>query len=463
MRSVLFQLGTLLFFLLFGMGAASNATASPNGLVPKDFTLSNGMKLRVIEDHELPVVVMALLVPGGFTQDPVDRVGVAGLTGRLLTQGTRHRTAVELATAIEGLGTSIDVSTQAGFTVLDTDVLARDLGAGLALLAEVVEEPSFTQENFEEERDIAMARVRDELEQPESVAERALYETLYGDHPYGRPDDGTLDGLQKIARSDVASWHDEWFRPTGAVLAIVGDTTPGQARKLVEKAFAGWKGAPPSSRLPDPPKAWPGTRQVMVDMPGQTQAQIRIASRSIPRHSPDWRPLQVANALLGDGFTSLLVEEIRVNRSLSYGAGSDLSSFLDESVFSIRTFTKNVTARQTIEVALQVLDSWSTSPWKPEAFDRAHRYFEGMVPQMYETPISRAWQLLLMAWHGQSATWMADQSSAIRKTDQSEAQTAATRDIRPDGRLVLVVGDASQLKDQLSTLGTGHWETVVAR
>lgn len=429
-------------------------------LLPKDYRLSNGLTLRVIEDRELPRVSVSLMLPAGFAQDAPERLGQASLTARLLDEGTRSHKGVELATAIEGLGSALGPSVQAEFTVFSADFLSRDLPTGLSLLAEMMVEPSFETDALERERDMLLAEVGTILSDPGPLADRLLYKALYADHPYGRPETGTEQGLTALQRQDVLSFHERWYRPEGATLAIVGDVDPSAAKKIAERAFSSWKGKRAPQALPPASAPWAGTRLLLVDMPGQTQAQIRVAARSVPRGHADWIPLRVANGLLGSGFTSYLVEEIRVNRSLSYGAGSDLSSFRDESVFSVSTFTRNETVRETLDVATQVLDQWRAGPWEPESFQRAHQLYQGLLPQILETPPSRAWQLLLMSYYGSPAEWMSRMGPSAAAVSQLQAQEAARRHIPQEGRLVLILGDASVIRPQLESYGKGEWTSL---
>ena len=451
-------LRSLLISLLLATWSAF-AQAS-DALQPRDATLGNGLSVRVIEDHALPLVSVSLMVPGGAIHDPEDRGGVATLTGRLLCEGTQDMSALELAEQIEQLGSELEVQPAAAFTTISADFLPRDLVRGLELMAEVLAAPRFAAEDFEQERDRALAELADDLEQPAPVATRVLYRQLFADHPYGRPESGTTASLQAVQLQDVKDFHQARYRPRGAVLAVVGDVKARQVQRQAELAFRRWRGRAARAELAALPAPWQGERRVVCDLPGQTQAQIRVARRTIPRAHRDHLALRMANAVAGGGFTSRLMQEIRVERSLSYGASSSLYSFADVVVFQARTFTANETLAEALGVMRQVVDDWRQQPWQDEEFSRARNCSLGMLPQVLETRASRAWSLTLLDYYGLPADDLARRADAMAAIDRGRAQEAAGEHLGADGWLVVVVGDVGEIEGQLEGFEEGAWEVV---
>src|SRR5262249_12964497 len=145
----------------------------------------------------------------------------------------------------------------------------------------------------------------------------------YGSHPYGRPVDGRRATVPRLGRGDVRDFYDRWYHPNDTILVLVGDVEAGQAVAALRQAFGGWRARPDAlaERLPPPP-ALTARKLLLVDKADATQTQIRFGNMSIPRNSPDWVRAQVANTILGGGFTSELIEELRIKRSLTYSAWS---------------------------------------------------------------------------------------------------------------------------------------------
>jgi len=150
--------------VLLGSTLCDPAWAAREPLVPKDVRLDNGLWVRILEDHELPMVSLGLQVPAGTVWDPQDRVGVADLTGQLLSEGTTERSGLELGLALETLGSMVNVETRSDFTTLSADFLSRDLDSGLSILAEMVTRPSFSPEAFDQQKEIATAELQDILQ-----------------------------------------------------------------------------------------------------------------------------------------------------------------------------------------------------------------------------------------------------------------------------------------------------------
>jgi zinc protease len=429
-------------------------------LLPRDATVGNGLRVRVIEDANLPLVSVVLMLPAGAVHDPTGLHGTADLTARLLTEGTRSHGALELAQLIEALGGDLSVEAGASFTTVSASFLERDLLDGLALIAEVISEPRLGADELERERERALADLAENLSYAPFVASRAVYEQLYGDHPFGWPEGGTAESLGAIAIDDLRDFHHQRYRPRGSVLCIVGDVDARKITRQVEQAFRFWSGRASSAELPALPEAWSGVRKVWVDLPEQTQIQLRIARRTIPRDHADHLALRQGNALVGGGFTSRLMEEIRVERSLSYGASSSVFSFDREAVFHARTFTANETAREALDVAWEVLEGWRAGGWSDEEFERARNYTLGMLPQLLETRLARAWTLAMMAYHDLPADDMARHAASIEAIDRARAEAAVARHLDGDGWLVLVVGDLEQVRAQLEDFEGGGWELV---
>lgn len=429
-------------------------------LIPRDMTIGNGLQVRVIEDHNLPLVSVVLMLPAGAMHDPEGQQGTATMTARLLTEGTVDRGALELAQAIEDLGGDLAVDAGTSFTTVSGSFLARDLLDGLALMAEVVDRPLLAAEDLDLERERALADLSENLAYAPFVASRAAYGQLYADHPYGWPESGTAQTIAGITAEHLQAFHHARYRPHGSVLCIVGDVKPREISRQVEHAFRGWRGRVQASESPPLPTLWTGVRKVLVDMPEQTQVQVRIARRTIPRSHPQHLSLRQANALVGGGFTSRLMDEIRVERSLSYGASSSVYSFDRDAVFHARTFTANETAREALDVAWGVIGRWRAGGWSDEEYDRARNYTLGMLPQALETRMSRAWTLALMSYHGLPADDMATRAATIQAISRAEAEAAAAQRLGDDGWLVLVVGDLELVRLQLEDFEGGGWEVI---
>ena len=342
-----------LVLTIFGSPPAAEGSMT---LPPRvEFTMSSGLEVFIVPTSEVPLVTIRLLVPAGSCVDPVGREGTAGMTARLLVKGAGGIGADEMASSVEGVGGRLEAWAGRDYAVVVGDFLARDFEFGLGLLARTVMKPDFPADEFERERSMVLAEAEGIKENPGALAGREFLEFLLGPHPYGNPVDGYPSSVKKLTRGDITGFHRRYYVPAGAVLAVVGDIDADGAKMLVERELGDWKGiAPPEARKAALPPVRGGERRVIViDRPGLTQSQIRIGNIAASRNTPDYFDLTVANGILGGGFTSRLMEEIRVNRGLSYGARSRLGMYRYGGYFGITTHTKNETLRETIDVALE--------------------------------------------------------------------------------------------------------------
>jgi zinc protease len=446
--------------LLLALALAAARAADP--LLPRDTTLANGLRVRVIEDSSLPLVSVLLMVPGGAAHDPADRLGASSLTARLIAEGTAHRDALAVAEAFEDLGTSLDVSAGATFTTLSASFLTEDWAAGLGLIAEVATRPRLAAADLGPERTRALQDLTAELDDAGALAGRLQYRALYGDHPFGRPEGGTEAGLLAVTAEDLRAFHEARYRPGGSVLCVVGDVRAREAAREAEASFRGWRGVAADPGLPPPPAPWSGVRKALVDLPGQTQVQVRIARRTVPRAHPDHEALRLGAALLGGGFTSRLIEVLRVEHALTYSADASVWSFDRDAVITASTFSANETAREALDLAWREVRGWRAGGWGDEEYERARSYTLGMVPQVLETRDARAWTLAVMSYQGLPADHMARRVAAIGGVARADAEAAVARDLPTDGWLVLVVGDLEFVRLQLEDFEGGGWE-ILAR
>jgi len=284
-------------------------------------TFDNGLRVLVAEYHELPLVEFHLIVGAGAAQDPAGKEGLAALTAGTLTRGTGKLSADELARAIDGLGGRISATPGSDGTIVTAEFLSKDFRAGLDLLRQVLLDPAFARDEVRRRRDEQAADIVAALENTSAVADKCFAGFLYGTHPYGRPIDGRSTTVPKLGRGDVADFYARWYRPNDTILVLVGDVAAAEATVRLREAFGAWRPRPDAvaARAAPPPRLT-ARRVLLVDKPDATQTQIRLGNVAIARSDPEYVPATVANTILGGGFTSQLIEELRIKRSLTYSA-----------------------------------------------------------------------------------------------------------------------------------------------
>ncbi|HXH28567.1 MAG TPA: pitrilysin family protein, partial [Candidatus Polarisedimenticolia bacterium] len=412
----------------------------------------NGLTLLVVERHDLPLIEMRMLVGAGAATDPAGKEGVANLTGRLLRRGTATRSAAQFAEEVEFVGGTLEVTVGKEATVVAGEFASRDAEVAFNLMADMLQHPAFKAEEFDKERALVLADLVGRLDDPEALAGQAFDAWLFGSHPYGRPADGWQKSVSALTRDDVAAFYGSFYAPNNALLAVVGDIGAGQAAQKVQKYFGDWKKrAVNEPKLPDvAPLA--GRKVLLLDKPDATQTQIRFGNIALRRADPDFLPLEVANAILGRGFTSWLVQEVRVKRGLTYGIDSRLVGRRTAGELVVETFSRNAAAVETVNVAVEQIRRLAAGPIPPEALAKARNYLAGQYPLRLESPDDLAEEILQVEFYGLGADYI-DQFAKRIQSVGPESIKRGVRYLPTEGLAIVLVGPAAQLKEGAATLG----------
>lgn len=414
-------------------------------------TFDNGLRVVVAEYHELPLVEFYLVVGAGAAQDPAGKDGVADLTAVSLRRGAGTRSAEELARTIEALGGELDAASGIDGTIVRGEFLADDFTTGVDLLRDVLLAPTFAKDEVRRVRDEQLAAIVAALEQPSEVAERCFAAFLYGGHPYGRVPEGRKDTVAGLDSGDVRDFWDRWYRPNDTTMVVVGDVKAADALAKLRAAFADWKPRPDAvATRVAPAPVGTGRRTLLVDMPSATQTQIRLGGLAMKRSDPRFTSVQLPNTMLGGGFTSKLIEELRVKRSLTYSAWSQYAARLMGGDFRIGTFTKSATTVETLKLAEQVTDDFRRTTPDAKSFAKAKAYLLGQFPLKLETPEALAARLADIEVHKLPPDELTTYRARVSALTPVEA-AKLTQETMPatDQMAVVVVGKASEIKAPL--------------
>jgi zinc protease len=437
--------------LLLACGAAAAAPALPP---VTRVQLKNGLTVLVAPKPGLPLADLRLVVRAGSTADPAGKEGLAHLCTELLTQGAGARDARQVAESIEALGGQLGVAADREQCVVSCEVLSKDFEAGLELFRDVVTRPTFAPAEFERQRAEALAAIANDRNDPSTVANDEFGTFLLGDSPLAHPAIGEEGGLKALTGDDVVQFHRRYFVPDNALLAVVGDIEPREALAAVERAFKDWRPSGEKLRLPYAPVPQvKGRRILIVDRPDATQAQLRMGCIGVPRNHPDYFPIVVARTILSVGFASRLVDQIRVNRGLTYYIASEFGMYRNAGTFAIETFTRNETLRQTVEATLAEVARLVGDGPSEEELARAKRFLTGQFPLGLQAPDALATRLLDAEFFGLAPDYLAtypDHVNAVTATDVRRALKSyfCTDDLR-----ILVVGNAAAARPALEPLG----------
>ena len=427
--------------------------AAPRPIViaaPSELALPNGLRVVVARRQGVPLVSAVLVALSGSEADPPQLSGLAALTAGLLTQGTRHHTAPQLAAAAEALGGSLESGAGWGQSMVSITVTTPRLDAALGLVAEVVREPVFATEEIERLRTQTLDGLKVSYASPGTLASLAAARMAYGATPWGHPETGTPTSLPRIGRADLLAMHRATFRPERSVLILAGDIDAETARALATSRFGSWAdagAAPPAA--PALPAVASGAGLAIVDMAGSGQAGVALAMPLPSRHGSDWATGAVLNAVLGGGYSSRLNEEIRIKRGLSYGAGSRIEPRLDGGLFRASIQTKNESAAEVVKLLQAELDGIATAPVGAAELVARKATLIGGVSRSVETTSGLAASIRVLVAAGRSPAELTRQIAAIEAVTAADVQSYAAAHFARADRRIAVAGVASNFGDAL--------------
>lgn len=436
--------------------------AAPSVSLPPIQTreLSNGMKIVVVEQHELPLADFVLLVDTGGEVDPAARAGLATLTAGLLTEGTTTRSALQVADQEAFLG--VELNSAAGWdqSRVTLHTPTAQLDSALALFADVTLRPSFPAAELERVRKERLTELLQLRDRPPAIADRAYASVVFGDrHPYGHPLGGTEQATRAIARADVQRFYQAAYRPNNATLIAVGDLTADDVARRAEALFGKWRpGAAPATTYPVAPKGG-ATTVYIVDKPGAVQSSIRIGGVGVARSTSDYFPLAVMNTILGGSFTSRLNQNLRETHGYTYGARSRFDMRRQAGPF---TASAEVTGTKTDSSLLEFMKELRAIRDTVPAgeLEKSKRFLQLQLPGNFETTGSIATQVVPIVLYGLPLDYYSGYVGQIERVTQEDVQRVARQYVDPANVVVVVVGDRKSIEPGIRALGLG---TVVVR
>jgi zinc protease len=407
-------------------------------------TLSNGIPVAVIEDHEIPIVRVSALVDASGLLDPADKDGLSSLTFAMLSEGTTTRTADQLADAFAELGTTVSPT---GFLTLTSN-----LPRALDLMRDQLWNPAFPQASLDRIRANRIADLRRLKDQPQYIASRVMANALWGhDHPYERS--ATEADLTAITRDDLVAFHADYFRPQNVKLIVAGDVTPTSAVAALERAFGAWPrgGKTAAYAIPTPP-APAATTIYLFDRPNSAQSAIMVGTVGPTRDTPEYYALDVANAALGGTFNSRINLNLRERHGYTYGA----SSFFQyrrppqPGQFAASTLVATTkTDSALIEMMGELRGFGRDRPLTPEEFAQAQASTIRSLPLNFESAAQVAGAAATILDYTLPLDYYARLTSNYLGVTPATASEAATRHLDPAHLAIVIVGDRRAIEGPL--------------
>jgi zinc protease len=310
--------------LIVGLFVSSCSTMSSlmphssNGL--RDYsihTLPNGLNVLMVKDQSLPYLTLSAFVMNGYAADPKSHTGLTNATLNMLDKGYHGLSADKISAEIEQLGAELDVDVSADYSVVNLDGLSWQEGKLLEIFSNLILKPDFSDKELARFKSRTVAEVKQRLDQLNYLASEIYDGEFYKNHPYGHRDLGSIQDIEKMSRNDIVDQYKNIMRPDQTWIVLVGQWSDDFAAKL-DQTFATWK-IPTQQKLAHTPigTSLSGRDILLVDKADAAQAEIRIGRDMVSRQDPDYLSIMVANTILGQGFSSRLMDSIRVKQCLT--------------------------------------------------------------------------------------------------------------------------------------------------
>ena len=413
-------------------------------------TLSNGLRVFVVTDHREPAVAARLvLLSAGSVQDSPSMPGVAQMTANLLTQGTEKRSAREIAETIDFVGGTLQAAAGRDATTVTLDVVKKDVGVGMDLMADVVLHPAFAADELERQRQQVLSSLQVQYADPDYLATLVFGRTLYGGSGYGLPEEGTPATVKKFKRDDLTKFHDANYGPNEAVLGFAGDITVDEAFTIAEKYFGLWQKINVTASAPVESASTTGRHIWLIDKPDAVQTQIRVGKLSIRRNDADYLPLEVTNHIFGGSYNSRLNTEVRIKKGLTYGASSYLNAHRYAGSLSVGTYTRTETTVEATKLVMSLLAGMANGEINQKELDFARDFLAGVYPISSETAEQVADRVLTVAAFDLPADYNQTYPTRIRSTSLDEVQTTARQYFTAKDLDIVLAGNVGAFRDSL--------------
>jgi len=425
----------------------------------KQFTLSNGLKVALVERKSVPVIDMSLMVNAGYAADQFGKPGLSTLTMTMMQEGTKTKSALQLSDDLANAGASLYTYSNLDNSYLYMGALKPNLDESLNLFTDVLYNPSFPEKNFERVQKEQLLTIKQEQSQPFGMGLRILPRLLYGaGHAYSNSftGSGTEASVKAITRDDLVKFHDTWFAPNNAILVVVGDIKADELKTKLERSFASWKKQTvPEKNLKDVVIAAQPSVYI-IDKPGALQSIILAAEISPSAKDPEYEKIQMMNRILGGEFTSRINMNLREDKHWAYGAGSFNIDTKGPGFFVAYAPVQIDKTKESMQEMLKELTQYvGDKPATEKEFDKVQKNAVMQLPGVWETNGSVLDALQSAIEYDRGINYLNNYPAMLQHLTLTDIRNAAMKVDKPKNLTWVIVGDRSKIEQGIKELNLG--------
>ena len=417
-------------------------------------TLPNGMKLYLLEDHELPIVNGTARIRTGNLFDPPDKIGLATVTGMAMrTGGTAAKTGDQLDVELENIAASVESRIDETSGTVSFSTLKENTDGVLAAFHDVLTAPQFRQDKI----DLAKSQLRSEIarrnDDAHGVAQREFADILYGrDTPYGwSMEYATID---RITRDDLAAFYKRYFFPSNVLLAVWGDFDAAQMKATIEKLFDTWRVTQPPVPAFPPVRNTAAAGAYLAVKEDVAQTFFVIGHLGGDLRDKDYPALEVLSDILGGGFRSRLFQRVRTRMGNAYEIGADWGANYDHpGLFEISGSTKSASTVATIKAIQEEVEKIRTSEVSDEELNTAKQTALNSLVFAFDTKAKTLGRVLTYEYYGYPKDFIQQYQKALAAVTKAEVLRVAKERLKPGSFAIVTVGNPKDFGQPLQSLG----------
>lgn len=447
---------TALLFLTFNSHAQIDRSKQPqpgpapaiNLGSPETFTLPNGLKVMVVEDHKLPRVSINLTIDN----DPYatgEKNGVEDLTGSLIGLGTTITPKDKFNEEVDFMGASLSFYSSGAYAYS----LSKYFDRVIEMMAEGALMPNFTQEELDKQRDQMIEGLKSEEKSASTIARRVGNVLAYGEsHPFG--EFMTEETLNNVTLDDVKKYYNEFFVPQNAYLIVIGDVKFKDVKKKVTKLFEKWKKATAPKVSYTDPKNVQFTQINFIDVPNAVQAEVSLVNTvRLTMNDPDYFPALIANEILGGSFDSYLNLTLREEKAWTYGARSSIGASKNITTFRAGASLKMATVDSAVVEIVTQINRIRNAKVSMENLENAKAAYVGNFVRQFAKPEAVSRYALTVQTQNLPADFYEHYLQSINAVTQEDVRRVAQKYFLVDNARIIVAGKASEVADKLEATG----------
>lgn len=430
--------------------AISKMTLSPI----QKFQLSNGVKVVLMEKHEVPLMQLNVLVRTGSVNDPGNKVGLAYLTLDMMDEGAAGKSSLELADAIDFLGARISTNAGLNYSQATLHSPLSKFDDALKILADIVLRPDFSAIELERKKKDRITSLMQMHDQPTAIAAVAFNQIVFGkEHPYGRMTNEVA--IKNFTVEDLKNFYTNYFKANNTVIIAVGDIKKDELKAKLEKAFSKWpKGEIKEEKVVDAPQV--AKRVIyLIDKPGAAQSVISIGRIGAARSTKDYYPITIMNTILGGSFSSRLNQNLREKNGYTYGARSGFSFRESAGPFTASASVQTEVTDKALTEFFNELNGIS-QPIPVEDLTRGKNYVALSYPANFQAVQEIAGQISEMVQFYLPENYFNDYVSNMLNVTGDQVQRVAKKYVVTDQVVIVVVGDRVKVEEGIKNLNLGE-------